>query len=562
MKPQEAIWKINDPIPDQISHNLSAYSPVFRQVLFNREITSQLQAERFLKADRYDTSGEEMLGLKEGVDRIKQALDGGERIAIYGDYDADGVTSTALMVQTLEALKANVRAYIPDRFSEGYGLNVNALDMLKSQGVDLVITVDCGIRAVHQAQHARKIGIDLIVTDHHTPGEVLPEASIVINPKQPGDSYPEKFLAGVGVAFKLAEALIEEFSPEGLQAEDLLDLVAVGTVSDLVPLLGENRVLVRRGLRYLSTPRRQGVVSLMGVAGIKPERISATDIGFGLGPRINAAGRIASALDAYNLLITTDVFEAGKFSQILDNRNRERQRITREIQEKAEELAHLDGGDSLLFAHDPDFNPGVVGLAAARLVEQFYRPAVVAHRGEEFSRASCRSIPEFHITRALEQCSDLLVQFGGHAAAAGFTVINENLDELNERLVVLADEQLGDVELHPTIEIDAEVGLKDLKPDLIREIDGLEPTGMKNPSPLFCSIGVEVRSARTVGRDSSHLKLAVSDGGITFDAIAFRLGYWNDYLPERIDIAYAFEVNEFNGRTNLQLNIKDIKKTE
>jgi single-stranded-DNA-specific exonuclease len=385
----------------------------------------------------------------------------------------------------------------------------------------------------------------------------------LINPKQPGDPYPEKFLAGVGVAFKLAEALIEEFSPDGLEPEDLLDLVAIGTVSDMVALKGENRSLVRRGLRYLSSPRRQGVVSLMGVAGVKPETVSATDIGFGLGPRINAAGRIASALDAYNLLVTTDVSEAGKFAQILDNRNRERQRITQEIQEKAQSITHLDAQEAMLiFAHDPEFNPGVVGLAASRLVELYYRPAVVAFRGEEFTRASCRSIPEFHITRALEQCADLLVQFGGHAAAAGFTVANQKLDRLNERLAAIAEDQLGSLELHPAIELDADVALSDLTPGLIQEMERLEPTGMKNPSPIFMSRNVQVSTARTVGRDDSHLKLTLTDGRITFDAIAFRLGHWNDQMANRIDIAYAFEVNVFNGRSTLQLNIKDIKKTE
>jgi single-stranded-DNA-specific exonuclease len=563
MKTHETIWKLQSEIPAEISENLKAYSPVFRQILFNRGISTHQQAIEFLKADHYDSQGKEMLGIREGVARIKQAIENGEQIAVYGDYDADGVTSSALMVQTLLELNAKARVYIPDRFSEGYGLNVNALNLLKSQGVSLIVTVDCGIRAIEQARHAKEIGIDLIITDHHTPGQELPEAPVLINPKQPGDPYPEKFLAGAGVAYKFAEALIEEFRPEDLHPEELLDLVAIGTVADLVPLVGENRILVRQGLRYLNVPRRQGVVSLLGVAGIKAGSLSASDIGFGLGPRINAAGRIASAMEAYNLLVTRDVFEAGKFAQVLDNRNRERQRITQEIQEKAEELARLDAQDDmLLFAHDPGFNPGVVGLAAARLVERYYLPAVVAHQGEEFTKASCRSIPEFHITRALEQCADLLVQFGGHAAAAGFTVSNDKVAELNERLVAIAEEELSAEELHPTLDVDTEVKLVNLKPGLLEEIAQLEPTGMKNPSPIFSSRKVYVRGARTVGRNDSHLKLTLSDGQITFDAIAFRQGHWNDHLPERIDIAFAFEVNEFNGRRTLQLNIKDIKKSE
>ena len=563
MNTRTTIWKKSKTIPTKISEQLSTFSPVFRQILFNRGIITEQQADSFLQASHFDHQGQQMIGISAAVSRINQAILVGEQIAVYGDYDADGVTSTALLIQTLQAMNANARAYIPDRFSEGYGLNVNALDMLKSQGISLVVTVDCGIRALHQAKHANEIGLDLIITDHHTPGDALPDALVLINPKQPGDPYPEKYLAGVGVAYKLAQALIEEVSPDDFQAEQLLDLVAIGTVADMVPLKGENRVLVQQGLRYLRIPTRQGVASLMGIIGTKPASISASDIGFGLGPRINAAGRIASALDAYHLMLTEDVFEAGKLAQVLDNRNRERQRITQEIQEKAEELAHADSEDAfLIFAHHPDFNPGVVGLAAARLVEQYYLPAVVGFQGEEFTRASCRSIPEFNVTMALEQCADLLVQFGGHAAAAGFTVSNDKLEMLTERLLSIAKTELSEEELSPMINIDAEVELKDLKPALIQEMAQLEPTGMQNPSPVFSSRNVQVRSSRAVGREGSHLKLTLTDGQISFDAIAFRLGYWEDHLPELIDIAFAFEVNEFNGRRMLQLNIKDIKKSE
>ncbi|MEN8241021.1 MAG: single-stranded-DNA-specific exonuclease RecJ [Chloroflexota bacterium] len=561
MKPHSTVWKLAEKIPADISEKLNGYSSVFRQILFNRGISSQEEAELFLGKGVFDDQGEQLLGIQEGVARIKKAISTGEQIAVYGDYDADGVTSTALIVQTLLAVNANVRAYIPDRFSEGYGLNVNALDMLKSQGISLVVTVDCGIRALHQAEHAEKIGIDLIITDHHTPGEVLPKVPVLINPKQPGDLYPEKYLAGVGVAYKLAQALIAAMPSGDFQVEQLLDLVAIGTVADMVPLKGENRVLVQQGLGHLRMPRRQGVVSLMGISGTKPERVSAMDIGFGLGPRINAAGRIASALDAYQLLVTDDVFEAGKFAQILDNRNRERQRITQEIQEKAEELTQSESEDAyLVFAYHPDFNPGVVGLAASRLVEQHYKPAVVGFQGEEFTRASCRSIPEFNITKALEQCADLLVQYGGHAAAAGFTVSNDKLDLLNERLQSIAKTELAGESLHPKISIDAEVKLEDLKPSLLQEMAQLEPTGMENPSPVFSSRNVIVRGSKTVGREGAHLKLTLSDGRITFDAIAFRLGFWNDQLPEQIDIAFSFELNEFMGRQTLQLNIKDIKQ--
>lgn len=560
MEIKETSWKIQDKIPADISDHLSNYSPVFRQILYNRGITRAEQAEEFLSARSPSHTGLQLKDTQKAVDRIGRALKAGEKIAVYGDYDADGVTATALMMQMMSALKADVQAYIPNRFTEGYGLNQLALERLKQDGVDLVITVDCGIRAVEDAEYAQEIGLDLIITDHHTSGSELPESIALINPKQPADPYPEKVLAGVGVAFKLASALIETFQPDGLVPEDLLDLVAIGTVADLVPLVGENRTFVRRGLHLMKVPRRQGLASLMGVARISPASINAGDIGFGLGPRINAAGRIGSALDALKLLTTSDLFEAGHLAQVLDNRNRERQRITREIQEKAEALAGAHNPDAvLLFAHDPDFNPGVVGLAASRLVEQYYRPAIVGFRNEEYTRASCRSIPEFHITNALENCADLFTQFGGHAAAAGFTVPNENLSELTARLNRIAEDKLYGKDLFPSLTIDAEVDLIDLKPALLKEMNLLEPTGQKNPSPLFSSRNVSVRGARGVGKDKSHLKLILSDGRITFDAIAFRFGHLLSDIPGQIDIAFAFEINEFNGRKSLQLNIKDIK---
>ncbi len=559
MKPQTTIWNLKDRIPENISQELSAYSPIFRQILYSRDITTAQEAEAFLTIHKPSIADSTLLGIPEAVERIRQAVDKNEKVAIYGDYDADGVTATALMRQTLLALGLDVQTYIPNRFTEGYGLNKTALTKLKQEGVDLVITVDCGIRAVKEAQHAKQIGLDLVITDHHSTGPELPEPIALVNPKQPDDPYPEKVLAGVGVAYKLALALIETLKPPTLMPEDLLDLVAIGTVADLVPLVGENRWLVRQGLNHLKTPRRQGILSLMGVTGINASSIGASDIGFGIGPRLNAAGRIGSADDALRLLSTTDLFEAGQYAQVLDNRNRERQRITHEIQDLAEQLSGADDPDTfLLFAHHADFNPGVVGLAASRLSETYYLPAIVGHHGEKSTRASCRSIPEFHITHALEECSDLLTQFGGHAAAAGFTVPNDNLEALTYRLGKIAKEALKDKDIAPSIEIDADVKLVDLKYSLIQEMSRLQPTGMQNPSPVLMSRDVYVRGARAVGKDGSHLKLVLSDEHITYDAIAFRKGHLIDDIPGQIDIAFAFEINEFNGKQTLQLNIKDI----
>ena len=354
----------------------------------------------------------------------------------------------------------------------------------------------------------------------------------------------EKELAGVGLAYKLISALMTDT----INPDSYLDLVAIGTVADLAPLVGENRALVRKGLDLLRHPHRQGVMALIGVSGLNPNRIKSSDIGFVLGPRLNAAGRLESALAALNLLTTSDVYQAAELAQRLDNQNRERQQITRIIQAQAEQLALAEDPDALLlFAADPDFNPGVVGLAASRLTDRYYRPSIVAHQGEEYTRASCRSIKEFHITEALDQCSDLLVRHGGHAAAAGFTVNNKDLPELVDRLQEIAREELSQLDLRPTIQADVEIPLSELKPEILEFLELLQPTGYGNPQAHFVSRNLKVTRSRTVGKDNNHLKLTVTDGRITYDAIAFRQGYWEGLLPPRVDLLYVFETNHYSG---------------
>lgn len=555
-------WYIAEKIPADIDHALQRFPPLLRQILYNRNFQREDEALAYLEArPPQGNQPENLLGLSAAVDRIRFAIRRQERIAIYGDYDADGVTAAALLTQALRRLEADVRPYIPNRFDEGYGLNNDALDALHDEGVRLVITVDCGMRSRREAEHAREIGLDLIITDHHTPGaEELP-AVAVINPKQPGDVYPEKNLAGVGIAYKLACALLDDVSDPA--AEEFLDLVALGTVTDLAPLTGENRHLVREGLKWLRQPRRQGVYSLINVAQVAAQQINAEAISFILGPRLNAAGRLDSAMAALELLLATEIAEAAGLAQTLDNHNRERQQLTRQIQAQAEQMAlEKDPQALLLFAVDESFNPGVVGLAASRLTEQYYRPAIVAHRGDEFTRGSCRSIPEFHITRALDRCADLLVRHGGHAAAAGFTVHNQHLDELKERLYTIAQEQLGQQDLRPRLKADAIVPLSEMRPDLLPMLAWLQPTGTSNPPAIFVSPNLKVLRSKTVGKDGAHLKLTVSDGRITYDAIAFRQGFWQANMPAYVDLMYQLEVNEYNGQRTLQLNIRDLKPSQ
>lgn len=560
-------WQIATKLTPEAEESLKDFPHPLRQILFNRGYADQTSALNFLSASPPANSNpENMLGMKAAVTRLVSAISNGELIAIYGDYDADGVTATALLVQLLSALDAQVEGYIPNRFDEGYGLNNEALDTLKERGASLVVTVDCGVRSIGEVQHAKDQGLDLIISDHHHPGEQLPPALAVINPKQDGDPYPDKNLAGVGIAYKLGIALLEKMRHNGnqlAQAFDetlLLDLVALGTVADLAPLTSENRSLVRHGLKVIRQPRRQGLQALIGVCGLLPRRIQASDIGFVLGPRLNAAGRLDSALASFDLLTTKSINEAGYLAQQLDNQNRERQKITRDNQAIAEEIALAEEPDSmLLFAADPGFNPGIVGLVASRLTEQYYRPAIVANYGETFTRGSCRSIPEFHITDALDQCEELMEHHGGHAAAAGFTVRNENLDELVTRLRAIADEKLSGLDLRPVMHADLEIQLSNLVPEIIDQLEILQPTGYGNPQAVFVSRELKVNDHRLVGRDGSHLKMTVSDGWVTYDAIAFRQGHWHADMPLFVDLMYTFEKNEFNGKENLQLKVRDIK---
>lgn len=557
-------WVVASPITSQADEALTKFPPILKQILFNRGIATDADARTFLKAQpSADTNPFQLIGMQTTVDRICYALQHNEPIAIYGDYDVDGVTATALLVQALEAFGGNVRGYIPNRFDEGYGLNKDALDSLKADGVKLVITVDCGIRSPEEALHARTIGLDLIISDHHHPdGLNLPSAFAVINPKQHGDPYPDKDLAGVGIAYKIAEALVTVQQPiNGFHPNDLLDLVALGTVADLAPLVGENRVLVRRGLRQIRETKRQGLYSLAGVADMKIDKVTAGNIGFMLGPRLNASGRLESALASFELLTTTDFMRAGQLAMQLDTQNRQRQSITRAMQEQAEAIAMSEDPQAfLLFAAHEEFNPGVVGLAASRLTEMYYRPAIVAAKNTEETRGSCRSIPEFHITDALDLCKDLLVRHGGHAAAAGFTVKNENLPELVSRLKEIAKDQLGSKDLRQTLSADMEVLLSNLDFEVLEHLKFLEPTGYGNPEAVFVSRNVKVKMARTVGAEGRHLKLTLEDErGVTVDSIGFRMGHLKPDLPPYVDVLYHFEANEYNGRRTLQLNLKDVK---
>ncbi|NOZ50896.1 MAG: single-stranded-DNA-specific exonuclease RecJ [Chloroflexi bacterium] len=565
-------WILPLPAPPQMRARFDWLHPSIIQILYNRGLTDADDiAEYFGQRVRPDDPFR-MKGITEAVTRIRHAIRHRQAIAIYGDFDADGVTSTALLVQTLQAFGADVMPYIPHRVDEGYGLNNEALKWLHHQGIKVVITVDCGIRAVTEVEYGNRLGLDIIITDHHSIGPELPAAHTVVNPRQHDcqykNLYPNHFdaFAGVGVAFKLAQALLraEQKSPVtaqplNLQEHDLLDLVAIGTVADMMPLRHENRVLVQRGLEQLNTGNRPGVRALAHKAGVQLGQIDATAIGFRLGPRLNAAGRLRSAALAYDLLMVATAAEAEDLADELNYLNRERQRLTHEAVQWAEaELGENPSGRVILLGRER-LIPGIVGLVASRLKETYYRPALVVELGGEEVRGSARSIPEFHITQALDQCRDLLVRYGGHAAAAGFTIRRELLPELRRRLNTIAAEQIGDTKRVHKIPIDVVLHLQDLDYALLGKLRQLEPTGAENQPPMLAVSDLIVREFRRVGADSSHLKLRVSDGSVTFDAIAFGMGDLAVQLPMRIDIACHLEENTWQGRRSLQLLVHDIQ---
>jgi single-stranded-DNA-specific exonuclease len=533
--------------------------------LHSRGISTPDLVQSFLEGDPGSDDPFSLLGMPEAVERLGRAISAGELIAVYGDFDADGVTGTALLVLALRELGGTARPYIPHRIEEGYGLNNEALTTLAARGVKVVVTVDCGIRSPDEVAHAMALGMDVIITDHHSIGPKLPEAIAVINPRQPDCPYPYKDLAGVGLSFKLAQALIRIHTQskdgrDGLEEEDLLGLAALGTVADLVPLTGENRSIVIRGLRQLNTSPRPGLEALMRQAGVTSGRVDTSAIGYGLAPRLNAAGRIAHSKLAYQLLTTEYPGEADRLARELDELNKDRRQMTSDSVLEARRLVQAEGVElPLLFVARPDVPSGVVGLVASRLVDEYYRPAVVVEQGEVESRGSARSIPEFHITQALEKCAHLLVRYGGHRMAAGFTVRTSDLLKLKTCLVEQASQELEGKDLVPVLNVDAQVPLSEMGWQLWESLQKLEPFGFGNREPLFASLNVRLRDSRAVGSDGAHLKLLLSDGDGMWDGIAFRQGDWLDHLPNRVDVAYHLQLNEWRGERRLQLNVQDIR---
>lgn len=542
-------------MPDEYL-NASDLSPLIAQLLYNRGVKPE-EIEPFLSADcRLEGNPFLLPDISQAVSRVYQAVLAGEKIAVYGDFDVDGVTAIVILVEGLSRLGAEVITYIPDRVNEGHGLKISALEKLQAQGADLVITVDCGVTDLAEVKQAREMGMDMIITDHHIPLGNLPRAIAVIDPKRKDSVYPYPDLAGAGVAFKLLQALFHKDSREKWLAR-LMDLVVLATVTDLVTLVGENRYLVKEGLRELNNSSRVGIREMVKLAGLKPGELDAEDISWVLGPRLNAAGRMNNASTSYQLLTTQSSEEARLLAMELEGRNAERQKLTNEVLSRAREKLAAKLHLPVLIDGDESYYVGVIGLVAGKLADEFYKPAIIISLGPELCQGSCRSIPELDVAAALGKCHNLLTAFGGHPLAAGFTVTRQNLAQLEERITTLAMDQLGHLDLRQEIVIDADVPLSILAGDTFNLIQKLSPFGRGNPQPTFLTRRVEVIECRNFGNHGEWLRLKLKQGNVTWQAVDFKSRKTREEIPSYIDIVYNLEKSRWNGEEVLDLNLRD-----
>ena len=540
-------------------------SPLVAGLLLHRGLTDPQSAQEFLQPDLALLHPPSLLpNMDAGVDRLVAALQGGEPLLIFGDYDADGVTAVSLLVRLLKPLaKGGLRYYVPKRLEEGYGLNMEAIKRAAERGARLILTVDCGIGARAEVAAARELGVEMIVTDHHQPGENIPEGVPIIDPHLPGSRYPFPDLAGVGVAFKLAQALVERGLIPWDELRRHLDLVALGTVADVVPLLGENRVLAYHGLAQLNRTEHPGLRALLEITRLQGRAITAGHVGFVLAPRLNAMGRLGDASTGVQLLLTNSPDKGLEIAKLLEGENRERQRIEAQVLTEAlsqiRSQVDLEQEKAIVLAA-PGWHPGVIGIVASRLVENFHRPAVLIALDGGEGRGSGRSIPGFNLHQGLARCARHLERFGGHEAAAGLTIRSDKLGEFTREFTAVARAEIAEAMLEPTLKVEAEIALGEATLALSREIARLAPYGQANPAPVLACRGVRVVDRRTVGENNKHLKMRVTHGGVKRDAIGFNLG---EFLPEvaaggLADLAFTVEENSFNGATDVQLCLRDL----
>ncbi len=540
-------------------------SPIIAGLLANRNIIDPGIAQNFLNCKLSNLHDPAMLkGMEHAVSRIRRALSRGEKILVYGDYDVDGITSVALVVSVLTRLGGNAIEYIPNRLEEGYGLNLDACRLAHNKKVGLLITVDCGINALKEVDYLNSLGIDAIITDHHeVQQKSLPRAYAVINPLQRDCNYPFKHLAGVGLAFKLAQAVLD--LPVERMTE-YMDLVALGTVSDIAPQVGENRILTKYGLEVINRTGRIGLKELIKVSGLGGRDISSGHVGFMLGPRINASGRIGSPRIAFKLLLTDNIEEARELARSLDRENRTRQEIERKILKEAMEKIETEVNfkeHKTIVLSSADWHPGVIGIVASRLVDRYYRPtAVISLRGDK-GRGSARSISDFNLFKAVSECKEYLMEFGGHEAACGFSIKKNKIGPFKTRFNEIAKKRLRPEDLLPKLRADMDIPLNSLSEKLIEDIAGLAPHGPKNPAPVFISRGIRLKNTPKALKRKG-IKFWVTDGKITCEAVGFGISdMFLDMLKDDcLDLAYLPSVNTYKGVRSIKLDLEDLRTNE
>ena len=568
-------WQVADSNPATqagLTAELSL-SPLLCQVLINRGITDAAAVRTFLSPSLHDLHDPfQLLGMDAAVRRIVAAVQQGEQMTVYGDYDVDGVTATALLMTFFEALGLRVASYIPERQGEGYGLNPEAMHHLAQQGTRLLITVDCGSTALAEVALARELGIDTIITDHHQPPETLPAALAVLNPHQPGCGYPNKHLCGVGLVFKLLTALRASMRQVGMLRERLpnlkrhLDLVALGTIADVTPIRGENRVIVHHGLQELTQTLKPGLQALRQVSGRQGKAANVGEVGFQLAPRLNASGRLGSAAQSLELLMARDRAEAERLAGLLDEVNQQRRTLQRDVEQTVHErIGQQYGGTppAAIVLGDADWHLGVVGIVAARIVETYHRPTFLLQINDGIARGSGRSIPAFDLYDGLQHCAEWLQQFGGHRYAAGLTMAAEHLPALQEAFIRYADDRLGPEDLQPVLRLEAVVSLADITETLVSELASLAPHGPGNPVPVFAAYEVRIASpVRRIGQEGQHARFRVEQDGAELEVIAFRQA---DRAVEAaagrgaLDIAYTPVINTWRDRRTLELQLRDMR---
>ncbi|MCL1934229.1 MAG: single-stranded-DNA-specific exonuclease RecJ [Candidatus Azobacteroides sp.] len=548
-------------------------SPAVCLLMVQRGITTEQEVRQFLNPNLRDLHDPFLYpDMRKAVDRLNQALGNKERIMIYGDYDVDGTTAVALVYKFLEqnTWSSHLDYYIPDRYDEGYGISDKGIEYAHETGVSLIISLDCGIKAIKKIAYAKSLGIDFIICDHHMPDDVLPDAVAILDAKRSDSSYPYEHLSGCGVGFKFMHAFAISNGIDFSSLRSLLDLVVVSIASDIVPITGENRIMAAYGLRQLSHNPSKGLKGIIDICGLSGKEITPSDIVFKIGPRINASGRMMNGKEAVDLLLAKDFKSAQEMSESIDQYNDDRRELDKKITDEAYSIIDEDpqmATRKILVVFNREWHKGVIGIVASRLTERYYKPVIVLTESTGYVSGSARSVTGFDIYKAIESCRDLLLNFGGHTFAAGVTLLEENLELFRSRLEAFADEYMEEEQMIHTLDIDMALKFSEIDNKLLYDLKRMSPFGPENQKPVFCSFDVrDFGSSKLVGKELEHIKLELIDDstGDIISAIAFGMHPYNDYIKsgKPFDICYTIEENVYNNKASIQLLIKDIRMND